>query len=160
VFYDKIKITNISSRAEELQAWVLLVEEFPDHEDTELLKFYEWIKIAKKSNEVIGIVTLNKYLPKKALLCDIIIKPKYRNKGVGIKLLKEAGIALERQGYTHVVGFTSKKNKSALRTYKRIYTHQREMIVTEGELQISVPHIEQMEMRLQMRELRKDKLKK
>lgn len=135
----------------------LLYEEFPDHEDTDLEEQYKWIVIATKDSEVVGVITANKYIPKKALLCDIVVKKSYRSKGIGIKLLKGMGIELRREGYTHLLGFTPKKSKDALSTYKRVHTKQEEMIVTTSELDISIAHIEQLEMRLISREDRRKK---
>jgi hypothetical protein len=64
---------------------------------------------------------------------------------------------LQEQGYTHLLGFTPKKNREALNTYKRVHTIQEEMIVTTSDLSISVPHIEQMENTIKYREERKKK---
>jgi hypothetical protein len=67
------------------------------------------------------------------------------------------GMILRDQGYTHLLGFTPKKNVEALNTYKRVHTKQEEMIVTTSELEVSIPHIEQMENTLRYREERKKK---
>ena len=155
MFYDEVKITGIKSPNDYEQAHKVMVEEFPDHEETNLIHQYEWILIAKKSNIVIGVITANKYIPYKALLCDIVVKKEHRSKGIGIKLLKEMGVRIRNEGYTHLLGFTPKKSKDALNTYKRVHTKQEEMIVTTSELNISIPHIEQMEMRLRARDFRK-----
>jgi len=159
MFYDEVVVQEIISSEDYIQTWEVLVEEFPDHKDTNILKEYAWILIAKKSNKVIGTITANKYIPKKALLCDIVVTKKYRSKGIGIKLLKEMGIYLRMRGYTHLLGFTPKKSKAALNTYKRVHTKQEEMIVTTSELEVSIPHIEQMEMVLRAREERNKKKK-
>jgi GNAT superfamily N-acetyltransferase len=155
MIYDEIIVSNINCPEDYVQAWKVLSEEFPDHRDTNIIQQYEWIQIAKKSNDVIGVVTANKYIPKKALLCDIVVDKQYRSKGVGIKLLKGLGVQLLDQGYTHLVGFTPKKNKEALNTYKRVHTLQEEMIVTTSDLAVSRAHVEQMEMTLRAREERK-----
>jgi len=155
VFYEEVTVQEILSSEDYTQALETMVEEFPDHRETDLLKEYEWILIAKKSNIVLGVITANKYIPKKALLCDIVVKKEHRSKGIGIKLLKEMGIHIREYGYTHLLGFTPKKSKDALNTYKRVHTKQEEMIVTTSELNISIPHIEQMEMILKARESRK-----
>ncbi len=157
MFYDEVRVSEIKSPEDYTQAWETMVEEFPDHKDTNLVQQYEWLLIAKKSNEVIGVITANKYLPKKALLCDIVVKKEYRSKGIGIKLLKRMGMYLRGFGYTHLLGFTPKKSKDALNTYKRVHTKQEEMIVTTSELNVSIPHIEQMEMVLRARESRRKK---
>ena len=154
MFYDEVEIGKVEKENAK-QTLEVLAEEFPDHKDTDLSKEYEWILIAKKSNIILGVITANKYIPKKALLCDIVVRREYRSKGIGIKLLKHMGILLESQGYTHLLGFTPKKSRDALRTYKRVHTKQEEMIVTTSELNISIPHIEQMEMILQARETRR-----
>jgi GNAT superfamily N-acetyltransferase len=154
--YGEIEVGEIQGSKDYEDAILLLAEEFPDHRDTNLFYQYEFLLIAKKSNEVIGMITANKYLPKKALLCDIVVEEKYRSAGVGIKLLKEMGIYLRDRGHTHLMGFTPKKNKEALNTYKRVHTHQEEMIVTTSELNISIPHIEQMEEVLIHRENRRE----
>jgi len=150
-WYDEVEVKEITSDEDYALAHEVMVEEFPDHRDTNLLEQYEWILIAIKSNDVLGVITVNKYLPKKALLCDIVVKKEYRSKGIGIKLLKEMGIHIRKQGYTHLLGFTPKKNQEAINTYKRVHTHQEEMIVTTSELNVSIPHIEQMELRLKHR---------
>ena len=154
MFYDEVEIGKVEKENAK-QTLEVLAEEFPDHKDTDLSKEYEWILIAKKSNIILGVITANKYIPKKALLCDIVVRREYRSKGIGIKLLKHMGILLENQGYTHLLGFTPKKSRDALRTYRRVHTNQEEMIVTTSELNISIPHIEQMEMILQARETRR-----
>ena len=155
MFYEEVTVQEILSSEDYTQALETMVEEFPDHRETDLLKEYEWILIAKKSNIVLGVITANKYIPKKALLCDIVVKKEHRSKSIGIKLLKERGIHIREYGYTHLLGFTPKKSKDALNTYKRVHTKQEEMIVTTSELNISIPHIEQMEMILKARESRK-----
>ena len=155
MLYDNIEVKKIYSSEEYAQAWGVMVEEFPDHRDTNIVSEYEWLLIAKKSNRVVGVITANKYIPKKALLCDIVVKKECRSLGVGIKLLKEMGILLREQGYTHLLGFTPKKSKDALNTYKRVHTKQEEMIVTTSELNVSIPHIEQMELRLKARDFKK-----
>jgi len=157
MMYDDVEVGEIKGNEDYVKAWEVMVEEFPDHRDTDLLTQYEWILIAKKSNDIVGVVTANKYIPYKALLCDIVVNKKYRSKGIGIKLLKGLGVHLMKEGYTHLLGFTPKKNKEALKTYRRVHTKQEEMIVTTSELSISVAHIEQMEMKLKAREDRKKK---
>ena len=154
MFYDEVEIGKVEKENAK-QTLEVLAEEFPDHKDTDLSKEYEWILIAKKSNIILGVITANKYIPKKALLCDIVVRREYRSKGIGIKLLKHMGTLLKSQGYTHLLGFTPKKSRDALRTYRRVHTIQEEMIVTTSELNISIPHIEQMEMILQARETRR-----
>jgi len=153
--YEDFEVHRILSGETYTQAWETMYEEFPDHKDTDLLNQYEWILVATKKSNVIGVITANKYIPKKAILCDIVVKPEYRSHGVAIKLLKHMGMLLRNQGYTHLLGFTPKKNVEALNTYKRVHTLQEEMIVTTSELDVSIPHIEQMEMVLQARQSRR-----
>ena len=153
--YEEVEVQRILSAETYTQAWETMYEEFPDHKDTDLLNQYEWILVATKKSNVIGVITANKYIPKKAILCDIVVKPEYRSHGVAIKLLKHMGMLLRDQGYTHLLGFTPKKNVEALNTYKRVHTLQEEMIVTTSELDVSIPHIEQMEMVLQARQSRR-----
>ena len=153
--YEEVEVQRILSAETYTQAWETMYEEFPDHKDTDLLNQYEWILVATKKSNVIGVITANKYIPKKAILCDIVVKPEYRSHGVAIKLLKHMGMLLRDQGYTHLLGFTPKKNVEALNTYKRVHTLQEEMIVTTSELDVSIPHIEQMEMVLQARQNRR-----
>ena len=153
--YEDFEVHRILSGETYTQAWETMYEEFPDHKDTDLLNQYEWILVATKKSNVIGVITANKYIPKKAILCDIVVKPEYRSHGVAIKLLKHMGMLLRDQGYTHLLGFTPKKNVEALNTYKRVHTLQEEMIVTTSELDVSIPHIEQMEMVLQARQSRR-----
>ena len=153
--YEDFEVHRILSGETYTQAWETMYEEFPDHKETDLLNQYEWILVATKKSNVIGVITANKYIPKKAILCDIVVKPEHRSHGVAIKLLKHMGMLLRDQGYTHLLGFTPKKNVEALNTYKRVHTLQEEMIVTTSELEVSIPHIEQMEMVLQARQSRK-----
>ena len=153
--YEEVEVQRILSAETYTQAWETMYEEFPDHKDTDLLNQYEWILVATKKSNVIGVITANKYIPKKAILCDIVVKPEYRSHGVAIKLLKHMGMLLRDQGYTHLLGFTPKKNVEALNTYKRVHTLQEEMIVTTSELDVSIPNIEQMEMVLQARQNRR-----
>ena len=153
--YEDFEVHRILSGETYTQAWETMYEEFPDHKDTDLLNQYEWILVATKKSNVIGVIPVNKYIPKKAILCDIVVKPEYRSHGVAIKLLKHMGMLLRDQGYTHLLGFTPKKNTEALNTYKRVHTKQEEMIVTTSELDVSIPHIEQMEMVLQARQSRR-----
>jgi GNAT superfamily N-acetyltransferase len=160
VFYDELTITEIKSPEDYSQAWETMVEEFPDHKDTNLLEQYEWILITKKSNEVLGVITANKYLPNKALLCDIVVKKEHRSRGIGMKLLKGMSQLLRQEGFTHLLGFTPKKSKDALNTYKRFHTHQEEMIVTTGTLDLSIAHMEQMEMVLRARDFKRKFLSK
>lgn len=153
-----IDVKRIETSEEYEQAFMLMCEEFPEHIDSNL-NYYEWLLIAKKSNQVIGLITANKYIPKKALLCDIVVEEKHRSSGVALQLLKHMGILLMRRGFTHLVGFTPKSNKAALNTYKRVHVHQSEQIVTESDLSISVPHIEQLEERIHNIKLKRQLLK-
>ena len=153
--YDDYEIRELTIEHER-EAFNVLREEFPDHDVPWILKEYEWILIAlDKKSKVVGLVTLNRYIPRKAILCDIAVDKRHRNNGVGVQLLKAAGILLQSKGYTHLLGMTSKKNTEALRTYKRVHTKQEEMIVTTSTLDISVPHIQQMEDRLRYRKKRR-----
>jgi len=157
MFYDQVKIKEINSEEEYKQAHEVLSNEFPDHKETDLIDQYEWLLIAKEANKVLGVITANKYIPYKALLCDIVVKEEYRSKGVGIRLLKGMSIHLRERGFTHMLGFTPKKSKDALNTYKRCHVSQEEMIVTTGELDISIPHMEQIECVLRARQDRNKK---
>ena len=150
--YDDIVVKELNwfKQEESDQTKNLLAQEFVDHQDTNL-SFYEFLLIAKKSNEVIGVITAQKYLPKKAILCDIVVTPEYRSKGVAIKLLKEMGIKLQKRGYDYLMGITGKDNVEALKTYKRVHTTQEEFIVTTSRLDVSIPHIQQIEDRLKYR---------
>ena len=154
--YDDYEVRELTIE-HEAEAYNVLREEFPDHDIPWILKEYEWILIAitKKSNQVVGLVTVNKYIPRKAILCDIAVDKEHRNHGVGVKLLKAAGEMLLDKGYTHLLGFTPIKCTEALNTYKRVHTLQEEMIVTTSVLDISVPHIQQMEDRLRYRQKRR-----
>ena len=107
--YEEVKVQRILSAETYTQAWETMYEEFPCHKDTDLLNQYEWILVATKKSNVIGVITANKYIPKKAILCDILVKPEYRSHGVAIKLLKHMGMLLRDQGYTHLLGFTPKE---------------------------------------------------
>ncbi len=70
MIYDDIEVRGITSGETYAQAWYIMSEEFPDHRETDLLQEYQWILVAidtQKSN-VVGVITANKYIPKKALL--------------------------------------------------------------------------------------------
>ena len=146
----EVKELNWFRQEESDQTKKLLAQEFVDHSDTNL-SFYEFLLVAKKSNEIIGVITAQKYLPKKAILCDIVVAPEYRSKGVAIKLLKEMGIKLQKRGYEYLLGYTHPKNVEALKTYRRVHTTQEEYIVTTSKLDVSIPHITQLEERLKYR---------
>jgi len=157
MFYDQVKIKEINSEEEYKQAYEVMVNEFPDHKETHLIDQYEWILIGKESDKVLGVITANKYIPKKALLCDIVVKEEYRSKGVGIILLKGMSMHLRERGFTHMLGFTPKKSKNALNTYKRCHVSQEEMIVTTGKLDFSIAHMQQIEDVLRARQERNKK---
>ena len=156
--YDDYEVRELTIE-HETEAYNVLREEFPDHDIPWILKEYEWIVIAitKESNQVVGVATANKYIPRKALLCDIAVDKKHRSYGVGIQLLKALGEILLDKGYTHLLGFTPKNCKEALSTYRRVATIQEEMIVTTSTLDISVPHITQLEDRLRYLEINRKK---
>lgn len=156
MLYDDIQVGKVETKSEYDQTFNLLTSELDGHEDTDLT-FYEFMLIAKKSNEIIGLITANRYLPNKAMLCDIVVKHQYRSQAVAIKLLKEMGFLVRDNGYQYLLGFTPKKNEAALRTYKRLHTKQEGMIITTGELNVSIPHIEQIENVLRARAMRKEK---
>ena len=138
MFYDQVKVKEINSEEEYTQAHEVLSNEFPAHEGIDLLEQYEWTLIAKKSNKVIGVITANKYIPKKALLCYIVVEEKYSSRGIDIRLMKEMAVHLKERGYTHMLG-----DKPRL----------------EHELDISIPDLEQMEGVLRVREERNKKNK-
>jgi|7_EtaG_2_1085326.scaffolds.fasta_scaffold10612_3 ribosomal protein S18 acetylase RimI-like enzyme len=154
--YDDVIVKEIETEEEYTNASTLLQEEFPDHKDT-MLTFYEFILIAKFGEEIVGMITANRYLPNRALLCDIVVHPDYRSKAIGIKLLKGMGRKVKSQGYDYLMGFTPKKNRQALNTYKRVYTRQEEQIVTVSDVAISIPIIEQIEHTIRAREARRSK---
>lgn len=130
------------------QAKRLLAENLRDHEDTDL-GFYEWVFIAQnKSGEVVGIITGNKYLPKKAMLCDIVTQESQRGTGVGLKLLKALAQHLVDNGIPYLIGFTSKNNASALKTYRRVGAYQDEFVVSVSDLNNSLAVVRQIEQRL------------
>jgi ribosomal protein S18 acetylase RimI-like enzyme len=154
--YDDVIVKEIETGDEYDNALTLLVEEFPDHKDT-LLTFYEFLLVAKLGEEIVGMITANRYLPNKALLCDIVVHPDYRSKAIGIKLLKEMGRKVKSQGYDYLMGFTPLKNKQAINTYKRVFTRQEEQMITVSDVAISIPIIEQMENTIRAREWRRNK---
>ena len=158
MIYDEVIVHEIVTDEDYVQAHNLLSNEFPDHEHTNLT-FYEFLLIAKHEESVVGMVTANRYLPNKALLCDIVVAPEYRSKAIGIKLLKYMGQKVKSEGYDYLMGFTSKKNRQAINTYKRVFTRQEEQIVTVSEVSVSIPIIEQMEETLRSRENRRNEVK-
>jgi ribosomal protein S18 acetylase RimI-like enzyme len=154
--YDDVIVKEIESWTEDEDALSLLVEEFPDHKDTSLV-FYEFILIAKFGEKVVGMITANRYLPNKALLCDIVVHPEHRSQAIGIKLLKCMGQKVKLRGYDYLMGFTPLKNKQAINTYKRVFTRQEEQMITVSDVAVSIPIIEQMEHTIRAREERRNK---
>jgi ribosomal protein S18 acetylase RimI-like enzyme len=133
------------------QAKRLLADNLLDHEDTNL-DFYEWVFVAQtKSGEVVGIITGNKYLPRKAMLCDIVTHKDLRGSGVGAKLLEALCQHLLDNNIPYITGFTSKNNTSALKTYKRFGAYQDEFIVSTSDCSVGVGLVKQAEMRLKYR---------
>lgn len=154
--YDDVIVKEIQTGREYDDTLTLMVEEFPDHKDT-ALTFYEFLLIAKFGEEIVGMITANRYLPNKALLCDIVVHPEHRSQAIGIKLLKCMGQKVKLNGYDYLMGFTPKKNRQALNTYKRVYTRQEEQIITVSDVAVSIPIIEQMENTIRAREARRNK---
>ena len=154
--YDDVIVKEIETVDEYTDAHNLLYEEFPDHKYTNLT-FYEFLLIAKFGEEIVGMITANRYLPNKALLCDIVVHPAYRSQAIGIKLLKCMGRKVKLSGFDYLMGFTPKKNKQALNTYKRVFTRQEEQIVTVSDVAVSIPIIEQLENTIRAREERRAK---
>ena len=130
MLYDEVTIKEIESDEECIKAWETMVEEFPDHKNTNLLTFYEYLLIAKYNNEVIGVITGNKYLPQRAMLCDIIVVPQYRSQAVGMKLIKAFCEKVKADGFIYGTGITEKSNKEALNTYKKLAGKQHDMVET------------------------------
>jgi ribosomal protein S18 acetylase RimI-like enzyme len=158
MLYSDIEVKEITTGDEYEQAFTLLVEEFPDHRDTDLT-FYEYLFIAinKKSNEVIGVITGNKYLPMKVQLCDIVIAPGHRSKAIAMKLLKVFCIQTKKDGYVYGTGITNKKNKEAINTYRKLGGHQEEMIVTTANLDETIAIASRKEYVLECREKKREK---
>jgi len=130
------------------EARTLLSDNLRDHQDTDL-GFYEWVFLAQNlEGRVVGIITGNKYLPKKAMLCDIVTHKDYRGAGVGIKLLEALGQYLYDNGTPYLLGFTSRNNLSALKTYRRVQVVQDEYVVSVSDLKQSLAIIKQIELRL------------
>lgn len=153
--YDDVEVKEIQTGTEYEDAFMLLVEEFPDHKSTNL-NFYEFLLIAKFGEEIVGMITANRYLPNKALLCDIVVHPEYRSKAIGIKLLKDMGRKVKSHGYDYLMGFTPLKNKQAINTYKRVFTRQEEQMITVSDVAVSIPIIEQIENTIRAREERRN----
>ena len=148
--YEDIIIQDVSNASEEdlYQASELLRQEFPEeHKDTSL-KYYAWAFIAKKSSLVVGLVTGNRYLPNKAILCDLAVKQDYRGSGVAIKLLKSLGEKISQEGIQYLVGFTPRDHIEALDTYRRVHTTQEEYVVTTSHIPTSLSIINLIENRL------------
>ena len=156
--YDEYEVRELTIEHEQ-EAFNVLREEFPDHDTPWILNEYEWILIAitKKSNQVVGVVTLNKYIPRKALLCDIAVEKEHRSQGVAVKLLLAVGELLHNKGYTHLIGFTPLKCTEALKTYKRLSAIQEKMIVSTCDLALGIPHVHQIQDKLRYRQKRRKK---
>lgn len=131
-------IRRIYNDSSSRQAHALLREEFPDHAATDIEYFYwDHMLAITEDEDVVGLITIQRYLPGKAILADIVVSKKYRSKGVAIKLLNMICLELLGRGYTHIIGITEKTDRAALNTYKRCAGKQRECIVTTGELKES-----------------------
>jgi len=153
-----IEVKRIETGTEHDDAFMLMVEQFPELAGS-TLEFYEYLLIAKKSNQVAGVIAVNKYIPKKAMLCAIVVKKELRGTGIALHLLKRMGMLLQRRGFTHLLGFTTKDNKAALNTFKRVNTNTDEQVIISSELEVSVPHIEQIEHRISMIKLKRNILR-
>ena len=100
--------------------------------DREAKKFYnrEWVKynkarhfkyekhvfIAKDGEKIIGHMDIILY-PKISYLKHIIVKDKYRKKGVGKELLKKFEDFSRKKGYKKLLVMTSTKHRGALTLY-------------------------------------------
>lgn len=135
----------------------LLEQEFPDHKDTNL-HFYDYFFVAKiwegDTEVVVGLVTANKYLPKRIIICDIVVHPDYRSQAIALKLLNTLSQKVKSDGYEYITGFTSTKNRKALNTYKKLGGSQEEMIVTTAKLNDTIALMTQREQGLYARENR------
>jgi len=148
--YEDIEVIDVKDASEEdlFQACKLLKQEFPEEHPNTSLKFYAWAFIAKYQGKLVGLVTGNRYLPNKAILCDLAVKEDKRGSGVGIKLVKHLGRKIEEEGIQYLVGFTPRDNTEALKTYRRLHTSQQEYIVTTSLIPVSLSIIIQIEDRI------------
>ena len=149
--YEEIQVGRIKSSLEYEDAVVLLGEEFPDHHHTNLT-FYDYTLIAKFGEEVVGMVTANKYLPNKVMIVDIVVSPAHRSKLVGMKLLHTLTQKVKLDGYSFITGITNKKNREALTLYKKLGGHQEEMVVTTALLDETIAIMDRKEQVLKHRE--------
>ena len=148
-----VQVKEITTSTEYEDSVMLLANEFLDHTKTDLT-YYEYIVIAKKQGEVIGIVTANKYLPHKVLISDIVIAPEHRGQAVAVKLLNYLTQKVKSHGYKYITGITPHKNKAALNMYKKLGGKQEEMIVTTALLDDTIAIMNQKEQMLLARENR------
>ena len=151
--YEDITSGYIRTGEDYEDAIMLLCEEFPDHaQQNTRLDFYDYTIITKCAGKVTGLVTANKYLPHKVMICDIVIAPEHRGRAVGMKLLHTLTQKVKLDGYKYITGFTNKKNREALSLYKKLGGHQEEMIVTTADLDETMAIMEQKEMVLKARQ--------
>lgn len=137
------------------QALALLEEEFPEtHKDTNA-GFFEWFVVAEdiKSQTVIGVITAQRYLPRKAVVTDIVVNTTRRGRLVGYKLWEVLCTALLDEGYKSLIGYTELSNKSPLNSFKRIASNgpsSQKMIAVFGDLDVMKANCKQRLMEYDM----------
>tara|TARA_R100000458_G_scaffold51382_1_gene52170 strand:- start:1062 stop:1640 length:579 start_codon:yes stop_codon:yes gene_type:complete len=148
------------------QALALLKEEFPEtHKDTSA-EFFEWFVIAEdiKSQTVVGVITAQKYLPRKAVVTDIVVDTTRRGRLVGYKLWEVLCTTLLDEGYKSLIGYTELSNKSPLNSFKRIASNgpsSQKMIAIFGDLDVMKANCEQRLLEYNMvKRVREKRIKK
>ena len=104
------------------QALALLKEEFPNtHKDTNA-GFFEWFIVAEdiESQMVVGVVTAQRYLPKRTIISDVVVADNQRGKLVLYKMWSHLFSVLKEEGYAGCMGYTEKSNRSLVKSFERI----------------------------------------
>lgn len=146
-----MQIRRIQTYEETLKVRNFLAEHFPDHKNTFVDLVYAFHFVAFDLDKVIGVITAQRYLPKKAILCDIAVDEEHRGTGIAIRLLERLSVELEKFNITHLIGITDPDNRAALSTYRRCHVKQDMYVITCGELRTSIPHMKQLIERLDRR---------
>ena len=134
----------------EPQALALLQDEFPDEHKTTSIEYFEWFVVAEYEGEVIGIITVQKYLPKKPILTDCVVVEKYRGYMVLFVMYECVLTHLKEEGYECLIGYTEMNNRGTVKTFMRTGTGKQPMYAIAGGvdnmLKITKQKLQQMAM--------------
>lgn len=106
--FDRYEINNVSDKDKYLKIYPDLNNYIANIKDTDKVKFAFWVK----DNEIIGSVCI--WYNYGNLISDLIVNPKYRNQGIGTKILD---YSVKHMGGTIID--VEKSNKIAYNMYKK-----------------------------------------